>query len=104
VRLDLPADLRRDVDALLADWESGAKVARLWDGDATLWTGSGEERWLGWLAVERERVRVDEWRRLRAQARAAGLDHVMVLGMGGSSLCPEVLGVPSSTPRTRWRC
>jgi transaldolase/glucose-6-phosphate isomerase len=94
VRLDLPADLRRDVDALLADWESGAKVARLWDGDATLWTGSGEERWLGWLAVERERVRVDEWRRLRAQARAAGLDHVMVLGMGGSSLCPEVLGVP----------
>jgi transaldolase/glucose-6-phosphate isomerase len=95
VRLDLPGDLRRDVDALLAEWESGAKVARLWDGDPSLWTGSDEDRWLGWLrAASAQPSDLDGWRRLRGEAHADGLDHLMVLGMGGSSLCPEVLGIP----------
>ena len=95
MRLDLPGDLREEVDSLRADWESEARVARLWDRDASLWTGSGEERWLGWLWIASEvRAHLEGWLRLRADARAAGIDRVMVLGMGGSSLCPEVLGVP----------
>jgi glucose-6-phosphate isomerase len=95
VRADLPAELRADVDSLRAEWESQDKIARLWDGDASLWTDSGEERWLGWLRIaSRLGPHVEEWSRLRAAARAAGLERVIVLGMGGSTLCPEVLGVP----------
>ena len=95
MRTDLPPDLRADVDSLRAEWESQAKVARLWDGDASLWTDSGEEHWLAWLRIgSRLGTHLEEWTRLRAEAHATGIDRVMVLGMGGSSLCPEVLGLP----------
>jgi transaldolase/glucose-6-phosphate isomerase len=92
MRIDLPSDLRRDVDALLAEWESGAKVARLWDGDASLWTGADESRWRGWLAIPgRQLERREELAALGRDVREAGFEHALVLGMGGSSLCPEVL-------------
>lgn len=92
MRFDLPPELRGDVDALRADWESGKKVARLWDGDASLWTGAGEDRWLGWLTVPSEQLaRLEELAALGREAQEAGCEHALVLGMGGSSLCPEVL-------------
>jgi glucose-6-phosphate isomerase len=64
---------------------------RIWARDASLWTDSGEDRWLGWLdVVERVRPRVAE---LNAFAEAAieQFDAFVLLGMGGSSLAPEVL-------------
>jgi transaldolase / glucose-6-phosphate isomerase len=66
-------------------------VERIWAYDASLWTGSGEDRWLGWLdVVERVRPRIRE---LTAFAEAAieQFDGFVLLGMGGSSLAPEVL-------------
>jgi Phosphoglucose isomerase len=62
-------------------------VERIWARDATLWTGHGEDDWLGWL---------DEPSRIRDLVAAQGLDRaefaaVVLLGMGGSSLAPEVL-------------
>jgi hypothetical protein len=66
-------------------------VERIWAYDATLWTGSNEDRWLGWLdVVERIRPHVGELRAFAEQA-AAQFDDVVLLGMGGSSLAPEVL-------------
>ena len=66
-------------------------VERIWAYDASLWTNSGEDRWLGWLdVVTRVQSRRDE---LNAFAEAAReqFDEFVLLGMGGSSLAPEVL-------------
>jgi len=66
-------------------------VERLWARDATLWTGRDENRWLGWLDEPlRMRQRVQELESFAAGA-AAEFDAVVLLGMGGSSLAPEVL-------------
>ncbi|MFI5207880.1 MAG: bifunctional transaldolase/phosoglucose isomerase [Gemmatimonadales bacterium] len=66
-----------------AAWQKAEGTRRLWAKDATLWTGADESKWLGWLDV------------VRAKPAEVALDdkieHVLVLGMGGSSLCPYVL-------------
>ncbi|MCL4522889.1 MAG: bifunctional transaldolase/phosoglucose isomerase [Acidobacteria bacterium] len=88
----LPADLAAAVRAALDDWRQNKKVARLWARDASLWTGADEARWLGWL--ELTRTTEAECRELTAFAKeiqSEGFTHALVLGMGGSSMCPEVL-------------
>jgi len=83
---------RAEVDAVLDDWRRGGKVRRLWAGDASLWTGGDEGRWLGWLrVVEAGLGRAPELASLGEEVRRAGFHHVVLLGMGGSSLCPDVL-------------
>lgn len=70
-------------------------VARMHAGDHTLWQDEPSEvaDRLGWLPVVEEVLgRVDELEALAASAAADGLEHVVVMGMGGSSLFPEVLG------------
>jgi transaldolase/glucose-6-phosphate isomerase len=92
VKLALPSDLQAGVEAVLEDWHAAGKVARLWDGDASLWTGSDEAGWLGWLDIARDQLgNTDELRQLASEARADGLEQILLLGMGGSSLAPEVL-------------
>jgi transaldolase / glucose-6-phosphate isomerase len=67
-------------------------VERLWARDATLWTGRDENRWLGWLDEPlRMRQRVRELEEF-AGGTVGEFDSVVLLGMGGSSLAPEVLG------------
>ena len=66
-------------------------VERIWAYDASVWTGSGEDRWLGWLDVHsRVRPHLGELR-VFAEAADDQFDDVVLLGMGGSSLAPEVL-------------
>lgn len=73
-------------------WQQADGTRRLFDADASLFTGSGEDRWLGWLtATDASRPHLDEWNRLAAEVAAEGMVDVVVLGMGGSSLCPDVL-------------
>lgn len=86
-------DLSSDpVRQAMEDWRSGGKVRRLWSGDASLWTGRDEARWLGWLrVVSQQRQSSDLWQALSEETVRCGWQHVVVLGMGGSSLCPEVL-------------
>jgi transaldolase/glucose-6-phosphate isomerase len=63
-------------------------VERIWERDPTVWTGSDEAQWLGWLDEPlRMRERVSE---LTGFAAALDVDDVVLLGMGGSSLAPEV--------------
>ncbi|HET8725698.1 MAG TPA: bifunctional transaldolase/phosoglucose isomerase [Anaeromyxobacteraceae bacterium] len=89
--LSLPPALAGEVRGTLAEWAAGEKMARLWRGDATLWTGRDEDRWVGWLRlVEQQRARREEFGRVAEDVRLAGFGHVLVLGMGGSSLCPDV--------------
>jgi transaldolase/glucose-6-phosphate isomerase len=81
-----------DLEAALADWQTDRKTERLWNRDATLWTGQDEARWLGWLNVgESRREEVAALQRFAGEVRAAGFEHALLLGMGGSSLCADVL-------------
>lgn len=80
------------VDAQLDDWRAAGKVRRLWDRDASLWSNDDEASWLGWLDI------VASWNKHGAildtvaeRTRGNDIDHVVVMGMGGSSLCPDVL-------------
>ena len=67
-------------------------VDRIWERDPTTWTGADEAKWLGWLdEPHRMRERVGDLARFAEQVASDGLDTVVLLGMGGSSLAPEVL-------------
>ncbi len=75
-----------------AAWDHTRGTSRLWDGDASLWTGRDEARWLGWLDIlPAQRSRLGQFTEIAKLARDSGCAHAMLLGMGGSSLCPEVL-------------
>ncbi len=81
------------VRATLEDWRVNDGVRRLWAGDASLWSGGDENRWLGWLHVVDGQVEHDElFRGLAQDVRRGEFEHALLLGMGGSSLCPDVLG------------
>ncbi len=84
--------LAKAVNATLDDWKAGNKVARLWAKDASLWTNADESKWLGWLGIVEEQIaQRAQFEKLAAEARAAGFTHAALLGMGGSSLCVEVM-------------
>ncbi|MDX6444457.1 MAG: transaldolase / glucose-6-phosphate isomerase [Blastocatellia bacterium] len=88
----LPHDLSQAVEATLEDWQTAGKVRRLWARDPSLWTNSGEEKWLGWLDIVAEQQRnIRRFTNFAAEVKDARFSHVLLLGMGGSSLCPEVL-------------
>jgi transaldolase/glucose-6-phosphate isomerase len=80
------------VQATIEEWRQRGNVRRLWDGDASLWTGADEGRWLGWLHLTDEQLaHLGPLQRIADDARREGFRHVVLLGMGGSSLCPEML-------------
>ena len=88
----LPRDLEAAVSSTLEEWRASGKVRRLWAGDATLWTGHDESRWLGWLSVAEQQIgSVARLRALAYEVKRRAFAHVALLGMGGSSLCPDVL-------------
>ncbi len=88
----LPFQISRRVETALQEWQVKDGVARLWAGDASLWTGADEGQWLGWLTIVDEQLRaVDRFAGLSRDVRAAAFTHALMIGMGGSSLCPEVL-------------
>jgi transaldolase/glucose-6-phosphate isomerase len=92
LKTSLPESLATTVKATIADWQSRGTIRRLWQRDATLWSGSDEANWLGWLDVVDEQVaQHDQLAKLAKEVQARGFEHVLLLGMGGSSLCPEVL-------------
>jgi transaldolase / glucose-6-phosphate isomerase len=92
VRFTLPEPAARDVAAELDEWLRGGKVARLWARDASLWTGADESAWLGWLdIIAAQRDAAAEHAAFGTEIRREGFTHALLLGMGGSSLAPEVL-------------
>jgi glucose-6-phosphate isomerase len=68
-------------------------VERIWARDPTVWTGADEGDWLGWLdEPQRMLEQLDEVLEFANEVVSAGaIDDVVVLGMGGSSLAPEVM-------------
>ena len=89
---NLPPALASAVKASLDDWRAAGKVPRLWRHDASLWTGTDEAKWLGWLGVTDDQLaHIEHLKSIAEEVRSAGFKHALLLGMGGSSLCPEVM-------------
>ena len=87
-------DYLPEVESALADLQRRQVISRIWSGDHTVWKPDPTEisNRLGWLTVSDtmyEQTTVLE--ALGREAREAGMRHAVVLGMGGSSLGPEVL-------------
>jgi len=92
----MPKDLQQAVQATIDDWKANnnSKVKRLWARDASLWTNSDESKWLDWLAITEDQIsNLKRFDRLVEDIRSAGFTHAALLGMGGSSLCVEVLSL-----------
>jgi len=88
----LPANLATAVTTALNDWKSNNKVARLWQKDASLWSGTDEGNWLGWVSITDEQIaNIDALKQFATEVKKRKFKHAILLGMGGSSLCPEVM-------------
>ncbi len=88
----LPEALAKQVAEAVNDWRAAGKVRRLWQRDASLWTNTDESQWLGWLDItEKQLEKKDQFQRLADEIRQEKFSDILLLGMGGSSLCPEVL-------------
>jgi glucose-6-phosphate isomerase len=90
----LPSILQQAVIEAEEKWERSKATNRLWEKDASLWTGTDEGKWLGWLdIVDQQLTNVSKFKALSAEVREDGFTHFVLLGMGGSSLAPEVFAV-----------
>ncbi|MGI8420698.1 MAG: bifunctional transaldolase/phosoglucose isomerase, partial [Gaiellaceae bacterium] len=90
----LPTKLGDRVDAMIEAWRADGKVARLWARDARLWSDADEARWLGWLTVPMDQqAHAHRFGVLVDDIRTGTFEQALLMGMGGSSLCPEVLAL-----------
>jgi transaldolase/glucose-6-phosphate isomerase len=90
----LPRELSEAVDATLGEWAANNKVSKLWAYDSSLWTGDDESAWLGWLnIVSEQQKKAARFTAFAEEVNSTGFAHVLLLGMGGSSLGPEVFGL-----------
>ena len=88
---NLPEEIKEQLTEAIDDWKMTGKVRRLWARDASLWTGTDESNWMGWLGVTEDQLaNRQHLEDIAKDVKAAGFKHALLLGMGGSSLCPEV--------------
>jgi transaldolase/glucose-6-phosphate isomerase len=88
----LPADLAKSLAVAKDEWRLAGNTRRLWGHDARLWTGQDEANWLGWLTITDDQLaHLGELESFSKEVKRAGFEKILLLGMGGSSLCPEVL-------------
>lgn len=86
----LPEDLKTAVEAEFDEWQKSGKIARIWQKDVGVWSNDDEAKWLGWLeSVSAELAKIEDYKKFAEDAKQ--FESVVLLGMGGSSLCPEVL-------------
>ena len=95
-------ELMAAFEAEMEAWRKDGRIRRLWAGDKTLWTGTDEDKWLGWLTiVEEELADIDRLHGFAEEIKKRGFTNLVLLGMGGSSLGPEVLGAAFG-PQSGW--
>lgn len=86
----LPENLKTAVQTTFDEWQNENKIYRVWQKDASVWTNADEAEWLGWLdSVAAESAKVADYKQFAEDAKQ--FESIVLLGMGGSSLCPEVL-------------
>ncbi|MGH6684120.1 MAG: transaldolase, partial [Pseudolabrys sp.] len=85
------AQMKAAFDTEMEAWRAHGRIRNLWAGDTSLWSGIDENKWLGWLhIVERELADVERLQAFAKDVKQRGFADVVLLGMGGSSLGPEV--------------
>lgn len=90
----LPEAIDTEVKAAAGTWNTESKIDRIWAKDPSVWTNDDESKWLGWLHVVEEQFELTEiYRAFHDDIAQAGFTDVLLMGMGGSSLCPEVLAM-----------
>jgi glucose-6-phosphate isomerase len=88
----LPEKLENAVQTTFGEWNKENKISRIWGKDASVWTGDDEAKWLGWLeAVKTETNDLQNYRDFAADTK--DFASIVLLGMGGSSLGPEVFAI-----------
>jgi transaldolase/glucose-6-phosphate isomerase len=91
-KLTLGTAISKAVEDNTEEWRSSGKIRRLWQRDKSIWTGTDEDKWLGWLdSAATEKKKLTDYREFAKWVQQQGFDDAVVLGMGGSSLGPEVL-------------
>jgi transaldolase/glucose-6-phosphate isomerase len=98
------AEMKAAYEEEMEAWRKAGRIRQLWAGDTSLWAGTDEDKWLGWLDIVGEELAdVGRLQSFAGQVKQRGFTDVALLGMGGSSLGPEVLaetfGQPSGWPR-----
>ncbi|MDR3491388.1 MAG: bifunctional transaldolase/phosoglucose isomerase [Gammaproteobacteria bacterium] len=87
----------------LTIWQNENKIISLWGRDARLWTHTDESNWMGWLDVAAEKNEISRTTTLANELRSEGINDIVLMGMGGSSLCPammaETFGKIANYPR-----
>ncbi len=92
ITYSLPDNIKQAVKAEMQKCMAEKTVARIWERDAAVWTGADEAKWLGWLDIVGEELEnIEIYKRLAADIAAENFSATVLMGMGGSSLCPEVL-------------
>ncbi|MFA6210049.1 MAG: bifunctional transaldolase/phosoglucose isomerase [Candidatus Obscuribacterales bacterium] len=90
----LPTALAETLSQTLALWTKDSLVEKIWQKDATLWTNKDEAQWLDWLHVVADQQKaLPEYEQFAEEIKEAGFTDVLLLGMGGSSLAPEVFAI-----------
>ena len=88
--LKLGNHISKAVESATEEWRASAKIRRLWRHDKSVWTGTDEDKWLGWLDGP-ARADIADYEDFEQRVKRQNFTDVVVLGMGGSSLGPEVL-------------
>src|SRR5690242_11925791 len=94
MKQSFPRELEAAVSAAAEEWTRNANTERFWKRDPVLWTNTDESKWMGWIDIaERQLQQKDRLRKVAEHVKKLQLKKAVLLGMGGSSLCPEVLSV-----------
>ncbi len=89
-QLALGAGIGKAVEKSTEEWRGSAKIRRLWQKDNSVWTGEDEHKWLGWLNGPAA-ADIADYEDYAHRVKGQNFSDAVVLGMGGSSLGPEVL-------------
>lgn len=88
----LPEKIDKSVQLKFDEWQSTNEIGGIWNKDKAVWTSDDEDKWLGWLdIVDRELGDLEKYAELVDDIANSDFETFVLLGMGGSSLCPEVL-------------
>lgn len=91
---NLPEKLKEDLETEARELSAKQFSTRLFSFDSSLWTSSNENKWLDWLNVTTEQEPfVDDYQAFAREIKESGFNQIVLLGMGGSSLAPEVFSL-----------
>src|SRR5262245_15185300 len=89
-QLALGDGIKKAVEKNTEEWRAAATIRRLWQKDKSVWTDDDENKWLGWLNSPAA-ADIADYEDFSRRVKGQNFSDAVVLGMGGSSLGPEVL-------------